>query len=161
MIVLACLSNTKAQDADSMPYQRYGMLPSYEVLELDSSNVFSTYKIPDGKPIVIIYFSPDCDHCEQLTKSIIEHMDEFKKTRIYMITPMDLVQTSEFYNKLNLKEYKNIKVYKDFLFFGYKFFGFRSFPFAAVYNGNKNLVKGFPHKLTAKLLIEVVQEAKN
>lgn len=149
-----------AQNADTMPYQKFGVLPSFEVLELDSSKVFNTYTIPEGKPIVLIYFSPDCDHCEHLTEDLIKKMDELKKTRIYMITPMDLTMTNEFYNKLNLGAYKNIKVYKDFLFFGYKFFGFRSFPFAAVYDSHKNLVKGFPEKLTAELLLEAVKEAK-
>ncbi len=149
-----------AQDADTMPYQKYGVLPTFEALTLDSNDIFNTYTIPEGRPIVVIYFSPDCDHCEDLTKEILEHIDEFKKTRIYMLTLMNLVKTKEFCDKLHLEDYKNIKVYKDFLFFGLKFYGFKAFPFAAVYDGDKKLVKGFPHKLTAELLAEAVQEAK-
>lgn len=149
------------QTADTLPYLKYPVLPSFELLMPDSVEKFSTYYIPEGRPIVFVYFSPDCDHCVQFTKQMLEHIDDFKKTRIYMMTPMSLTATKEFADKMELDKHKNIKWGKDYKFFFISFYGVKSFPFVAVYNGKKKLIEGFPGHLAIEDVIKAVERARD
>ncbi|MCB0696153.1 MAG: thioredoxin fold domain-containing protein [Chitinophagaceae bacterium] len=148
------------QKADTLPYLKYPVLPSFEILLPDSTEKFSTYYIPEGRPIVMMFFSPDCDHCVRFTEQLLEHKDDFKKTRIYMITPMTLAATKVFADKMGLDKHKNIKWGKDYQYFFISFYGVKSFPFVAVYDGKKKLIEGFPGHLTIEDVIKAVERAK-
>src|SRR5437868_5566537 len=76
--------------ADSFPYQKYPIMPAFEILMLDSAMVINTFNIPKGKSTVLMYFSPDCNHCEMVTDSILAHITLFKDTRIFLFSPMQL-----------------------------------------------------------------------
>lgn len=151
---------SQQQTADTLPYIKYPALPTFELLMSDSSTIFSTYYIPEGKPIVLIYFSPDCDHCMDFTKSLLEKKDNIKSTRIYMATPMSLPAMQEFYDKLELKKHKNLKMGKDFRYFCIRFFGIDSFPFIAVYGSDKKLVQAFHGGVKVDDVLKAVERGK-
>lgn len=148
------------QIADTLPYIKYPVLPTFDILSLDSSKTFSTYDIPKGKPVILIFFSPDCSHCIELGKKIVEHKDDFKKSRIYMATPMALPATQKYADSTGLSKMKNVMIGKDFRFFSISFYGMKSFPFAAVYYGDKKLVTAFSSTFTAEDLIKVIDRAQ-
>ena len=161
ILSLMCLKGiAQEQKTDSLPYRKYPVLPSFEILTEDSSEKFSTYYIKDGKPIVLVYFSPDCGHCITLGKELAEHKDELKKTRIYMVTPRKLADIPSYKDKTGLKDMKNITYGKDFNFFAISFYGINAFPFVAVYNGDKKLVKGFDNAFKIEEVLQAVEEAR-
>lgn len=135
------LAQTKTRD--SLPYQKYPTLPAFNLLMLDSQTVFNTYDIPKGKPTLLMFFSPDCDHCKMLTDSLLNHMDELKKANIYMLTPMALSAIRDFYNKMNLRAYPNITIGKDYEMFFPRYYGAYYVPFLAIYDRKKKLVRSF------------------
>lgn len=139
------------------PYQKNPSLPAFNMLMLDSTDVLNGNNIPSGRPVILIMFSPDCNHCEQLTDSIVKHMDRLAKARIYMVTPMYLPAIKEFYKKKQLSKHKNIVVGKDYEFFFPKFYNAYDVPFIVVYNRNKTLVKAFGQHNTITEIIEAIQ----
>lgn len=143
--LLLSAGTTLAQQVknDTLPFQKYPSLPAFNILLLDSSTVFNTYNVPQGKPTVLMFFSPDCDHCEMQTDSILKHMDAMKNVNFYLFTPLSLAQTRVFYNKLGLKKYPNITVGQDSQFFFPAFYGTSYVPYIVVYDRNKKLVKGW------------------
>lgn len=149
------------QVADTLPYLKYPVLPTFDMLNLDSSKTFSTYDIPTGKPIIFIFFSPDCSHCIELGKEIVARKDDFKKTRIYMATPMSSLSAIQKYaDSTGLSSMKNVKIGKDFRFFCISFYGMKAFPFAAVYYGDKKLLTGFAHNFKAEDLVKAIERAE-
>ena len=40
-------------------------LPSFK-MTLSDNQIFNSSELPKGKPLVLIYFDPDCDHCQTL-----------------------------------------------------------------------------------------------
>lgn len=148
------------EEAEQPPYLKYPTLPTFEILLEDSSTIFSTYNIPEGRPIIIMYFSPDCDHCETVTKEILAHKEDFKKTRIYMSSPMYLSEINKFAERMELDKQKNIIIGKDFKYFVLKFYDLQSFPFMAVYNGDKKLVEGFKAGFKFEDVIKAVDRAR-
>lgn len=160
--IVGCNLNTFSQEqtADTLPYLKYPVLPTFELLMTDSSTKFSTYNIPEGKPIVFIYFSPDCGHCVDFTKELLLRKDDLKKVRIYMATPMSLPMLQGFSDSLGLSKHKNITLGKDFQFFAISFYGIKTFPFVAVYDYKKKLVEGFPGKLTVDDVMKAIARAE-
>ena len=41
-------------------------------MTLSDDRIFSASELPKGKPVVLIYFDPDCDHCQKLMKELFD-----------------------------------------------------------------------------------------
>lgn len=133
----------QAVTRDSFPYQKYPTLPAFDIRLHDSSGVFNTYNAPKGQASVIMFFSPDCNHCEMQTDTFLRHMEELKDVRFYLVTTLPLAQLRAFREKMHLERYPNIIVGKDEYFFMPNFFGAHYVPYIVVYDKHKKLVKSF------------------
>jgi thiol-disulfide isomerase/thioredoxin len=147
--------NTEAKHDSLMPYQKYPKLPAFKILEMDSVTTFNTYDIPTGKPVLLMFFGPDCDHCKHLTEELIKGMDSLKNLQFYMLSFGNPSAIKGFYDKFHLENYPNIKVVgKDADFFFTSFYGARFVPYLAVYDKHKKFVKKFEGGATIKELYE-------
>ncbi len=66
LIIIAVKINAViAQDFDTIPpYQKDSLhIPTFTILKTDSLYT-SDKAIPKDKPVVIVYFSPECGHCQ-------------------------------------------------------------------------------------------------
>lgn len=54
-------------------------LPDFEVDKVDGSKVRGS-QMPANIPLVVFYFDPDCDHCNQQAQWISERINEFNGT---------------------------------------------------------------------------------
>lgn len=157
LLLASVCVNAQAKTRDSLPYQKYPGLPAFNVLLQDSATIFNTYYIPEGKPTVIIFFSPDCDHCQQTTKAIVEKMDSLNGAHFLFLTPMSLAILRPFSKEMKLNGYKNITVGKDYEYFFPKFYGANYVPYVAVYDRKKKFVKMWEGRLKIEDLIQVLQ----
>jgi len=149
------------QDKDSLPYKKYPTLPAFNLLAMDSSSVFNTYNIPEGKPTVLMFFSPDCEHCQKMTERMLAAMDSLKDANFYLFTPMPLPMLRGFYEKNKLGNYKNIRyVGKDFTFFFPSYYGASYVPDLAVYDTHKKFVRFFEGGTTVAKLYDAITAAE-
>ena len=135
---------TDTTAADTLrPYQKYPVLPAFNILEMDSSTIFNTYNIPAGKPIALMLFSPDCKHCKRTIKALQSGMDSIKNIQFYLVTSThSMTEIKEFYASHHLADYKNIHVVgRDYEFFYFTYYGTKFVPDIALYDEHKKLVK--------------------
>lgn len=85
------------------------MLPSFKIRETNGTVIKSTSLIKN-KPIVLIYFSPDCEHCTTLLKSVFSSIDQFKKATIVLVSFLPIADVAAFEKKYNTSQYKNMIV---------------------------------------------------
>ena len=72
---------------DTVPaYIRSGVMPSFTTYKAPDSTAFTKQDVRKGKPVLLMIFSPDCGHCQNVTKEIIKNINHFKKAQIIMIT---------------------------------------------------------------------------
>jgi len=121
---------------------------------MDSVTIFNTYNIPEGKPIALFFFDPECSHCQAVTKELLKEMDKIKDIQFYMITPVHSMSAlRKFYDDYHLADYKNIKLAgRDYEFFFGSFYGIKYVPDLALYDAHKNLIKLFEGAISAKEL---------
>jgi hypothetical protein len=150
-----CFSCTGNRNANAL--SGINDLPSFNILLTDSTTVFSTNKIPFGKPTVFIFFEPDCLHCQHQTKILLKNIKSFENIQICMVTLSPFDQIREFCNVYRLNTYKNISVGKDYQYTFIKIFKPEVVPFIAIYDGNKKLVKIFKQPTEINNILEAVK----
>src|SRR5438128_12648826 len=76
------------KDTALAPYQRFPTLPPLQLLLADSITKYTTADLPKKKPVLIMLFSPDCEHCQHETEQLIAHKEDFKNIHILMVTTL-------------------------------------------------------------------------
>lgn len=121
--------------------QNIATLPELNFVTIEN-RPFNKQDIQDtlGK-IIIELFSPDCEHCQYMAKTLVTNKDKLRDTEIIMVTPFgDSASVSEFVKKYQLDSLPKIHVLLDPKFDFQKIFGSSLVPFFFVYKNNK-LVK--------------------
>ena len=122
-------------------YSQSGKIPPFQIIQ-SNGKVFKAENLPMGKPIIIVYFSPDCDECQKFTEELLKRMDDFKKASIAMITYLPVGTLPQFISKYNLNMYPNIFVGTEGTsFFLRGYYNITRFPFIALYSMNGDLIK--------------------
>src|SRR3978361_2399887 len=60
-------------------------IPTFHILSKDSVYLTNA-TLKKGKPVMFIYFSPDCSHCQRLMYELKPDIKDFKDIQIVMVT---------------------------------------------------------------------------
>jgi hypothetical protein len=124
-------------------FSQAGKLPPFQMLRADG-RLFRARELPMGKPIVIIYFSPDCEECQKLTEELVSKIEDYWKASVAMITYLPVNTLPDFISKYKLNIYPNIFVGTEGnTFFLREYYRIHRFPFIALYNKDGDLIKSF------------------
>jgi len=137
-------------------------IPPFRILKTDST-WFTPRDIPKNKPVMIIYFSPDCSHCEHLMGEMKPKLKQFRNTQIVMITyiqPGMLRAIKDFYRKFGLAKYANITVGTEgYTFVVQKYYKVAITPYIAIYNRNGKLISAYPKPPSINDLLRDLKKA--
>ena len=110
------------------------MLPDFK-MKLVNGSTFSSAQVSHKKPLLIIYFAPDCEHCRALMEELLPQMSAFKNTQILMVTFESLNDVAWFENHYQTSKYPNIKVGIEVpVFFFRNYYHLEHTPFTALFN---------------------------
>lgn len=161
-IILLCFSilvsvQLFAQTAkDSLPpYLQVPFVPPFKILLTDSS-FFAKTNLPKSKPTVIMYFSPDCGHCQIQIKELTDSMQFVHNVNFVLASYKPVPEILAFEKEYKLKEFDNIKIGRDTKYFLPSFYKVRFTPFVAVYNKKGKLLKAFEHGFSVKELLKIL-----
>lgn len=159
IVLCFCIKEGVSQnDTATVPplYTQYP-LPQFSILLPDSTTWYTKSDLPKGKKTILMLFSPDCDHCKHETELITKNIDKFKRTHIIMVTTLPFDKMTAFYQKFQLKNYKDITVGRDPKFFFSNYFKIHYLPFLAIYDKKYKLVKTFEGSPKWEELMEYVK----
>ena len=141
-LLLAIFYSFAQNDSNQPPYLRFPGFPPVKLVQADKKE-FSKDDLDKKAPVMLMLFSPDCDHCQHETEELIKHIDQFKKIQIVMATTQPFDSMVAFRQKYQLAKYNNIIVGHDNKYFLPVFFNIRSLPYLAFYNRKKELISVF------------------
>lgn len=129
------------------PYQKDNHIPAFNILLTDSS-FFTPAQLPKSDYTVIIYFSPDCGHCQIMAKELVKNIDSLRNAFFVMVAYKSLEDIKGFAGYYGLDKIPNLRLGRDQNYFVPAFYRVESTPFAAVYNSNLKLIKVYdpPHR---------------
>lgn len=153
VLILACSHFIFAQQTqqpatataaqDQAPYLKYPTIPPFHLLKLDSATYLTKDDIKKHRLTMVMFFSPDCDHCKHQTESILGDFKDFKDVEIVMATYQPFSELKEFNTHYRLFEHTNIKLGRDEKFFLAPFYRIRNLPYLALYDKKGNLITTF------------------
>ena len=140
LVIIASCTNAQQPDNTHKPKP----IAPYRIFTTDS--VFVTpVNLPKGKPVMIIYFSPDCSHCQRMMYELKPKLKQLSHIQVVMITwsaKYDIRAIREFKRDYGLKSQPNFIIGSE----GYtrlvqNYYNIQTTPFIALYNSNGALLK--------------------
>ncbi len=158
LLVAVKISSIHAQEFDTIPpYQKDSLhIPEFTVLQTDSSYT-NNKKIPADKPVVIIYFSPECGHCQITADEFSKKMADMKDIFFVWVSYYPLPEIKEFAKKFNLQQFNNIIIGRDENYTIPSYYRVKFTPFMAVYNKEHHLIQTYQQGTDADKLISLLK----
>lgn len=152
-LLLASLPEVQGRDA----FPKKG-IPPFTVL-LTSRNYYSYKDLERNKPSMIIYFAPDCEHCRNFTKKLLDSFAGFKKIQIVMVSYFPIVKLQQFNKEFMIYRFSNIKLGTEGnAFVVPSYFKILKFPFVALFDKNGNEGIEFRETPSVKVLSDFVKK---
>ncbi|MEZ5017689.1 MAG: hypothetical protein R2800_11595 [Flavipsychrobacter sp.] len=158
LFAATCITATAQSDNDTLPYLKYPVMPAFEILHMDSSTITNTAYAPKDRPVIFVFFSPDCEHCTITIRELLNNRQELNNAKIYLFTPLTFDKLKPVYDKLRLASYKDVVVGKEFRYFFYKFYSPVHVPYIAIYNKKKKLVSVYDGGTSLEQIVKDVNK---
>ena len=149
-------------NAQSPTAQNIQNIPPFKILRADST-WFTPKDLKAHKPVMIIYFAPDCSHCQHLMYEMKPKMKQFANVQIVMVTFTDynrLAMIRNFNRDFDLKKYPNITVGTEArTYLVQQYYHVSTTPYIAIYGKDGKLVQAFEKPPVIDSLVAAVKKA--
>jgi len=149
---VACLGSLEAFSQQSLPpFKMY----------LSNNSIFSAAELPKNKPIIVIYFDPDCDHCQKLMNDVFKKINSFKHAEIVMVTFKPVEEVVAFEKKYKTHSYPNINVGTEGTTYQLRnYYKLIKMPFTALYDKEQKFNYSYGQDVPIDELIKRLQRLK-
>lgn len=120
---------------------KFNTIPKNKVLNTDSIlKPFASF-LKTPKPVVVMFYSPDCDHCQTELEAILNA--NLTEIQFVLVSNRPLFLLKPFAKKYKLSQYKNITIISDYKNEIARYYGIGSYPSMVIYNAKHEAVKRF------------------
>jgi len=109
---------------------------------------------------LIIYFHPECEHCQYEAKELLENKEHFSKVSILMVSPAPLIQIKQFNTEYHLDKISTLKVLWDKERKFKSYFGTSIFPTVLIYNNKNRLQKKYKGEVKIEAILKHLEASK-
>ena len=155
-LIVTCLGFAAlAQTDSSQMYFKVPTIPALNLIKMPDSSSFTNNQLQKNIPTVVIFFAPDCDHCQEATKNLTAKIDQLKNVQIVMVAGMEYSIVKKFYADYKLADYPNITVTRDPLFNLPKYYRVQSIPDVYVYDKKGKYLNHYKTVIPVELIAEL------
>jgi thiol-disulfide isomerase/thioredoxin len=137
-------------------YKKKPAIPSFRIQTPDSS-WFGKADLQAKKPTLILYFSPDCGHCQVETEEILSKMKDLGNLQIVMVTSRPFEDMVNFAERYKISRFPAIRIGIDPSRMVTQFYDVKFTPFSALYDKTGKLVKVYENGINMPELISSVK----
>ena len=142
----------QAQDTAPKP------LAPFDIMLVNNQKLKS-FQLKKNEPVILMYFSPECDHCKDLTKEILKNAKSLGTKQLIMITYFPVAEVKKFANDFSIQKYPNIKIGTEGMtLVVQKHYNIRNFPFIVLYDKSGKMVKMFRDQAPATDILKAMQK---
>lgn len=154
-IILLMLA-VQLQAQNDAPFKKNPVLPDFQLRTLDSALFFRS-KLPAGKPLVLVYFSPECGHCQNEAKALADSIALVDKAVYLWVSFHPLPAIAEFAKQYQLIDRPQIIFGRDETYTLPSYFKVRYLPFVVVFNSKHQIVQVYEGGASIKEIAEQLQ----
>jgi thiol-disulfide isomerase/thioredoxin len=122
------------------PYKKHPTIPDFNIQQADNS-FFTKINLPQGKAVIIIFFNPDCGHCQLVAHSFEQQVQKFKDDFFVWISYGTVHAIDSFAQNYHLNTQPNMRFGRDVNYFIPPFYQIRYTPFIAAYSKEGKLLQ--------------------
>lgn len=154
---LSAQEDSSAKTVKETPaYLQSPFVPTFSILTADSTWFFSN-QLNAKKPTLILYFSPDCGHCQLETEELMSKMHLLEKLQIVMITSRPFQDMKNFVQHYKLDRFPTLVVGSDPAYRITKFYAVRTTPYSALYDKKGKFVREYRKGINMDELIKFLK----
>jgi thioredoxin-related protein len=142
VFILFVSASAFSQDAEKAGYLKFPTVPPFTLLKTDSTSL-TRDDLARNKKLLLMYFSPGCEHCLHQMDSLLVNLNKLKDVEILMATYQPMEELADFSRKYKMNNYPNIKLGRDTKFFFAPFYKMHNLPFLALYDKKGKLLTTF------------------
>ena len=110
-----------------------------------------------SKPVVIIYFHPDCEHCQYEAGEVARNASAFQNCQLIMVSATDSIpKVEKFTSDYHLREVDNIQLLVDGHGQFKKVFGKAILPSVYIYDKTRKLKRKFLGEVKIEAVIAAI-----
>ncbi|MEP7107091.1 MAG: TlpA disulfide reductase family protein [Ferruginibacter sp.] len=159
LLVLTC--NTIclfAQNDSSDNYvKRFVSIPAIKINIVPDSTVFTNQNLRKNEPFILMFFNPDCDHCQKEIKELMAYKEELKGIQILMVSPAPYPAIKDFYEAFGLSSMPDVRIGQDINYKLGSIYQLKTYPSTFVYDNRGILAKAFVGNIGIPALIDAVK----
>jgi len=143
---LFSLFSLQAQSTTALPeapYMKNPGFPPIHLLEVDSVHFVTKDLIKKNHKILLMFFSPECEHCKHQIRDILADFGKFKDIEIVMATFQPFDEMKTFYNYFRIGDHLNILIGRDEKYLLPPFYRMQSLPYLALYDKKGQFITHF------------------
>jgi peroxiredoxin len=133
-------------------------IPDFTALKMDSSTYINTKNIQNKHALILSFFEPDCERCQEEMKSIITNYSLFKDVQFYFVSSDSFAKIRDFHNYYGISKYPNITLAWDYGYNFIKFFKPASTPVMVIYDRHKEQKGIIIGKMSADSLYKITSK---
>lgn len=137
---------------------RIKYLPEFSFNTLDGEK-FRSCDIKKG-PLVIIYFHPECEHCQYEISELVKHKDLIENCNFILVSNADPKSVENFCLELKLDNYPEIRLLLDKDYSFSEIFGAGYVPSTYLYDYELRLLKFYKGEVNPDILIKYFSSDK-
>ncbi|MBO9592801.1 MAG: redoxin domain-containing protein [Niabella sp.] len=135
-------------------------LPAFQMVQANGQ-LFKAQQLPMGKPILLAYFSPGCDHCEKLVRQMRQRQAQLARLSVVLITYWPVKDVAAFVKQFSLQQFANFYVGTEGnTFFVRNYYHLEQLPFMALFTKNGDLVKQYHSEHEWNNLLQQIKNLK-
>lgn len=156
------LVHTHAQSTAAVqpPYLRFPTIPPFNILAVDSATWITKDDIKKNRLTLIMFFSPECEHCKHQMQDILAQFEKFKDIEIVMATFQPFEEMKTFYNYYRISEHPNIKMGRDEKYMLPPYYKMQSLPYLALYDKKGNYITHFEGNQKVETIMNAFNKGK-
>lgn len=134
-------------------------IPEFTVYKAPDSTLFTNENLHKKRATLIMVFSPECGHCQQVTILLLNDISHFKNTQILMVTWLPYNEMIAFYNNYKIADYPQITMAWDKKDFFLPYYHVQSFPDLIAYDTKGKLIKAFDGDIQLERIWKAIDDA--
>jgi thioredoxin-related protein len=124
------------------PFKQYNIISPANLIGYDGKT-FTKNDLPKNKSVVVVLFSVECDHCEQMTEALLKDIEKFKGSTLLMVTPVSLERMKAWYERFQIQKYSNIIMAAEPTRQIIYYYDLTNFPGIYIYDKRHKLLKDY------------------
>ena len=145
------------KDTSDNYVNRFITIPAIKINILPDSTLFTNENLKKNSPFVLMFFNPDCEHCQKETKELLAYKEELKGISILMVSPASYREIKDFYREFGLSSMSNIKIGQDVNYKLGSIYKLKTYPSVFVYDNRGILAKAFVGNIGIPAILDAIK----